>query len=128
MKKRIVFFDGYCGLCNTTVDFLISKDKKRRLYFSPLQGETFKRLHIKNYNLDTVVFYDEGNVLIKSKAILRCFKYIGLPYKYFSFLSILPSFILDFFYSIIAKYRHRISKKRESCRLPSKEEKDYFLD
>ncbi len=41
-KQPILFFDGVCGLCNRTVDFVLQEDRDRRFLFAPLQGETFK--------------------------------------------------------------------------------------
>ena len=39
-NKNIVYFDGVCGFCNSSVDFAIRQDKKNKLLFTPLQGET----------------------------------------------------------------------------------------
>ena len=37
---KIVYFDGYCNVCNRFVDFLIRHDRKRELKYAPLQGTT----------------------------------------------------------------------------------------
>ena len=39
---KIIFFDGYCGLCNGFVDFILKFDKNAVFKFSPLQSEFAK--------------------------------------------------------------------------------------
>ena len=46
--KNIVFFDGYCNLCNTTVDLLIKIDSNELLLFAPFSGKTSSDLGILN--------------------------------------------------------------------------------
>jgi hypothetical protein len=43
-EQPVIFFDGICGLCNRTVDFVIARDHSRLFRFAPLQGETAQRL------------------------------------------------------------------------------------
>lgn len=43
-QRPIVFFDGVCGMCNASVDFLLRHDRRERLMFAPLQGTTAEQL------------------------------------------------------------------------------------
>ena len=55
---KIVFFDGYCSLCNALVDWLIRIDKSNQLKFASLQGETAAKLlgqQKETIDLDTVI-------------------------------------------------------------------------
>jgi predicted DCC family thiol-disulfide oxidoreductase YuxK len=36
----VVFYDGVCGLCDRTVQFLIARDRERVLHYAQLQGPT----------------------------------------------------------------------------------------
>jgi predicted DCC family thiol-disulfide oxidoreductase YuxK len=36
----VVFYDGVCGLCDRSVQFLLARDRERVLHFAPLQGPT----------------------------------------------------------------------------------------
>ena len=38
-EKKVVLFDGVCGMCNRSVNLLMSIDARNLLLFSPLQGE-----------------------------------------------------------------------------------------
>ncbi len=51
-----------------------------------------------------------------------------LPWKLLYAGILLPRFLRDSLYDRIARNRYRWFGKRESCRLPSSEEKGRFLD
>ena len=132
----IVFFDGYCGLCSGTVDFLIKRDTKRKLRYSPLQGETAKlKLTTSEIeDLDTVIVFRETNEptttekLRKSAAILAALKELGGVYAVIAAaLSIFPKYFSDTIYDLIAKNRFKLFGRRDSCRAPTKEERELFL-
>ncbi len=130
VAENIVFFDGYCVLCNGLVDFLLRIDKENRLKFSSLQGET-AQTHLDNkYSSypNTVVFLKSVNdILEKSDAILEIAKTVGGFWGIFSYFKFIPKKMRDSVYDLIAKYRYTIFGKRTSCRLPTAEEKDKIL-
>ena len=134
IEQAIVFFDGVCGLCNRTVDFVLSEDRERNFLFSPLQGETFQRIardHPEIMNADSIFVLrrkPEGEeLLLRSDAIL----YILYKLPRFRWLGRLgylcPAPIRNILYRLIAATRYPIWGKRDSCRLPTSEEKTRFL-
>lgn len=127
---RIIYFDGVCNLCNGFVDFVIQRDKKHLFHFAPLQGKSAQQLlSHQDLGLDSVVYYDNGQVYKKSIAVLKIASEIGAGYLFFSKLaSVLPIFILNFFYDFIAKNRYLFFGKKQTCRLPTHEERKLFLD
>ena len=129
MEQPIVYFDGVCGICNFFVDFLIRWDKNNRLLFAPLQGETaVKNLGVDpNQEFDTVVFNDKGKLYYKSSAAIRILAVLGGGWKLLWIFLIVPSFIRDFVYDLIANNRYKLFGKKEACRIPSKEERKKFL-
>lgn len=130
-SKYVVFFDGYCGLCNRSVDFLIQKDTQRKFQYSPLQGEYIKTLdvNIDLKNLKTLYVYDGQRLLSKTKAWRTLADELGGVWGMLATISrVIPIFILDFVYDLIAKSRYRIFGERSSCRMPTPEERDLFID
>lgn len=130
--KKILYFDGICNLCNKAVDFVIKHDKHNKIYFAPLQGETAKALNIKFENLDesdqSVIFQNEyGRVFDRSTAVI----YLGVEIFSLGFLLypilLIPKFIRDPIYRFVASRRYSWFGKRETCRLPSPEEREKFL-
>ena len=126
----IVFFDGYCNLCSNSVDWLIAHDKARLLKYSSLQGETAKSL-LSSEEISAVssivVVADGGIHYRESKAAFFLLKKVESGLKFLLVFSVLPALITDFFYQLVAKNRYFIFGKRDTCRLPTPEEKSYFL-
>lgn len=128
--KRILFFDGVCGLCSSLVDFALPKFREGQIYFAPLQGTTAREmLSMQDLGLEYVVYYRDEKIYRKTEAVAYLLGDIGGIYKPISImLHALPSFISDYFYTLVAKYRYRIFGKTETCRLPTPTERKYFLD
>ena len=130
-ERKIIFFDGHCNLCDGFIDFIVKRDKKRQFFIASLQGKTAEQLltDAERAQLSTVIFKDsDGMSFYKSKAVFRIFSHIGGVYSWLSYLRILPRFLTDFFYDRVAKNRYRLFGKKDTCRLPTAEEQQYFLD
>ena len=125
---KIVFFDGYCVLCNGFVDWLLKIDQKSLLQFASLQGETAKRLLGSEVKVDTIIYYHEGKKLEKSDAVLAILSDLQGIWPIIRVFKVIPSFIRDGIYDLVAKIRYRVAGKRQSCRLPTPEEKQRILD
>jgi predicted DCC family thiol-disulfide oxidoreductase YuxK len=130
--EKIVFFDGVCNFCNYWVNFAIKRDKKNKLRFAPLQGETAKSVlpkhKINTTVLSTVVFVENGKVYTQSSAALRICKHLNGVWKIFYGLMIIPKFLRDAAYNFIAKNRYRWFGKKEACMIPTPEMRERFLD
>ncbi|MBH48577.1 MAG: hypothetical protein CME71_10455 [Halobacteriovorax sp.] len=126
-RKLIVFFDGYCNLCNSAVDFLIKNNKKGNLFFAPLSSQLASKL-LPNIEFDSIVFYANGVVSYKSKAAFEVAKHLDWKWRWLSWLRFVPSTLSDWVYDLVAKYRYRIFGKRQTCRLASPEEEKRFLE
>ena len=71
--EDIVFFDGVCGLCNYSVDFILRRDHSHRFRFAPLQGDT-ARQELSAEELqrrDTLVLRTESATYRRSAAVVR---------------------------------------------------------
>lgn len=129
-KTSILYFDGHCNLCNSTIDFFIKRDKKRRFKYASLQSLCAKKNLDEKYikDLDTVVLYHNGKIIVKSQAILASLVLLGFPYSLLGILLIIPRQASDIIYSFIGKNRYKLFGKKQTCRLPTEEEKELFLD
>jgi predicted DCC family thiol-disulfide oxidoreductase YuxK len=133
-ESNIVFFDGVCGLCNRTVDFLLREDRQPIFLYSPLQGETFQRIMLEypeTLNSDSIFVlkseHGKNRLLKRSEAFLYILD--KLPrYRWLARIGYLvPAPILDAFYRLIATTRYQLWGKRDLCRLPNAEERTRFL-
>lgn len=134
LPDRLVLFDGVCGLCDRTVQFLLDHDRAGALSYAPLQGETaagIKARHPELEGVDSVVFVETEDgaerVTVRSKAVLRMLRHVEGPYRQLSRLGFLPSALLDVGYDLVAAARYRIFGKLETCRVPDASVRARFL-
>ena len=130
MSPTVVFFDGVCNLCNGFVDWLIRMDKHGRLKFASLQGRAAgELLGPEADGLASIVVVREGQLYRESDAILVIGESLGGIHAFFAKLSaLLPRRLRDAIYRFVAKRRYRIFGKRDTCRVPTAEERKRFLD
>ena len=131
-NKTIILFDGVCNLCNNSVQFIIKKDQKKQFLFASLQSDVARdillQFQLKNSEIDSILLIENGEVYQKSDAILKIFKHLNGIWKMSYRFIIIPKFIRDYVYIIIAKNRYRWFGKREVCMIPTKELQMRFLD
>ncbi|RLA63938.1 MAG: thiol-disulfide oxidoreductase [Epsilonproteobacteria bacterium] len=131
MDKKIVFFDSDCLVCNKTVQFILEKDKKTSLFMAPIGGNTYQELNLdrKLGDIDSILFYQNGDIFIYSRAMLNIGKELGGFYKILSLiLSLIPRGFSDFCYRLFAKYRIRLFGRPEHCAFLSETQKKMILD
>jgi len=127
---NIIFFDGVCHLCNGYINFLVYFDSQKKMLYSPLQGKKATEILSaeQRFNLKSILYYKNGKVLEKSTAVIESLSDISVYFLAFKMLYIIPEFIRDFVYDLIAKNRYKLFGKNEFCRIPTAEEKKYLLD
>lgn len=129
LPSHLVLYDGSCGFCNRSVQFILKNEEVNTLYFASLQSETatklFDSLSISEPDLNTFYFYSNGILHERSSAAIHVSKFLKKPYRFIGFFSWVPTFLRDGIYRTIAKNRHRLAK--EYCYIPQKEQKDRFL-
>ena len=118
-NENILLFDGYCNLCSRLVHFIIKRGKKAKFLFVSLQSESgqslLKKFGLPTDNFDSVVYIRNDKYFLKSSAILHILKEMGGIWKLFFIFIIVPNFIRDFIYKIIAKSRYKIFGRHNSC-------------
>lgn len=131
-KQPILLVDGECGFCNKSVQFLLRHEKKNKvLHFATLNSPEGKML--QNYfemdpNLDSIILIRGHEVYIKSCAALRLGRYMSGLWPLIEVFVIIPPFIRNAVYSLIAKHRQKIAGRVSNCELLSAEERKRFLD
>lgn len=128
----IILFDGVCNFCNATINFLIDRDKKGVFKFAALQSEAGKTVLAKHNivsltDFDSVMLEKDGKLYQKSDAALEIARQMDGLWKILYVFRIVPKFIRDFFYDLVAKNRYRFMGKRDACRIPTPELRARFL-
>lgn len=126
----VVIFDGVCKLCNGSVNFILRRDSKARLKLAPLQSGYARAVLKKNGKnpdaLNSMMLLEGERLTVKSTAVIRISKYLGGAWPLCMIVLIIPPFIRDFIYDIIAKNRYHWFGKYDTCRLPDPELEDRF--
>lgn len=110
----------------------MSRDKKRVFRYTANQmeaGRTILRDHGVNPDqIDSVYLFENNQLYSKSTAALRTARKLGFPYSLLYGFMIVPAFIRDIVYDLVARNRYNWFGKKETCRLPTAEERALFLD
>jgi len=132
IKNHTAFFDGICNLCNGGVRFIIKHNKKKNIHFVSLQSELSQKFLTQNnrdiQDFNTMIYLSEGIIYERSSAILRIIKELDFPYRLFYVSVLIPPFIRDAIYNVIAQKRYDLFGKKDSCMIPSDELKERFYE
>lgn len=119
----LVLFDGICGLCEKSVNFIIAHDPNRTFRFAPLQSEVGRQLLLQHQldadALQTVVLIESDRTYTRSTAALRIVRRLRWPLPLLSILIAIPPPLRDAVYDWIARNRYRWFGKHQTCQLPT---------
>ncbi len=125
-------FDGICNLCNNAVQFVLKHDKKKLFRFASLQSDFGKSILTKyalpTDNFNSFLLIRNGKAYTKSTAALSVAQMLSGPVKILYGFIIVPAFIRNAVYRIIADNRYKWFGKKESCMLPSPDIAARFLN
>lgn len=131
-KTRIIFFDGVCNLCNSSVNYVIDHDKKKKFSFASLQSDLARdllgNLGVDSQKLESIVLKKGDKIYRKSSAAIEIAREMDGLWPVLYVFKLVPAFVRDFIYDFIAKNRYRWFGKQDSCRMPTPELKERFLD
>ncbi|WP_066175007.1 thiol-disulfide oxidoreductase DCC family protein [Bacillus marinisedimentorum] len=127
----IILFDGVCNVCSKSVQFILKRDPSRHFQFASLQGDRGQELLRKSGigpETDSIVLIENDISYIKSDAVLRICRHLQGPVRMLYPLRFIPKRVRDWVYDRIALNRYSWFGKKDRCKIPSKEERDRFLD
>jgi predicted DCC family thiol-disulfide oxidoreductase YuxK len=130
--RNLVLYDGECGLCDRTVQFLLRHDHRGVLSYAPLQGETARPFVGDKPAVDTMLLVerlDDGSTRIsaRSRGVFRTLAKLGGIWRVLAWLRVLPAFLTDLGYRLIAANRVRWFGRVDACRVPDPAVRQRFL-
>lgn len=130
--RPVIVFDGVCNLCNASVDFILRRDPGQRFLFASNQSEAGRKLleahGIDSSDVSTIYLIEDGRLSERSTAALRIAKGLRFPWNLAAVFLLVPRFLRDPLYNLVARNRYRLFGKKETCRLPTPEERSRFLN
>ncbi|MGF1638185.1 MAG: thiol-disulfide oxidoreductase DCC family protein [Cyclobacteriaceae bacterium] len=132
---HIVFFDGYCHLCQASVQFVLQRDSKGIFSFAPLQGKFAaengiypKESKADKSSTDSIVLWQGGKVYYKSSAAIRIASKLKFPWPLFYIFLIIPAPIRNLVYDFVARNRYTWFGKSDACIMPAAGWQERFLE
>ena len=135
----LLLYDGTCGFCAASVQWVLQRDRRGTLCFAALQGETAKPIlarHPELASVDSVVWVetdgaheaDKAHALVRSDAAMAVARYLGGGWSVAARLgALVPRPLRDWGYDQIARHRHKLTRNGPECLLPTPEERKRFL-
>lgn len=122
----VLFFDGDCAFCSSSVRKVVRLDKRGVISFAPLQGE-FSREHGFTHHAaedgGTMVLLREsdGRAFTYSDAWLELLNALGGAWRLLRVFRLVPKPLRDCFYRWVARNRYRFMGRKDQCDLPDPE-------
>jgi predicted DCC family thiol-disulfide oxidoreductase YuxK len=128
--RPVLLYDGLCGFCDGTVQFILRHDRRGTMQFATLQGELGQRVLSGTRELqgvDSLVMLEGDRVHVKSEAALRIAAYLGGAWRLALVLRLVPRALRDWGYDLFARHRYRFFGKHDSCPIPAPEVRARFI-
>jgi len=134
-QRPVILFDGVCNLCNSTVQWVIERDKEGQFDFASLQSDVARRelgkvMDTKEIDAlpDSIILLDSDGVHVRSAAALRILRGLGSWFLLLRLGVVLPGPIRDTIYDMVARNRYRWFGRRDTCMIPTPDIAARFLD
>ena len=129
--KRVILFDGVCNLCSGSVQFILKRDKEKKFLFASLQSaygqNILNQFALPTDTFNSFILLEDGKIFTRSTAALKMFSQLK-GWKWVKLFWIVPKFIRDAVYNLIAKNRYKWFGKKDECWIPTPELKARFLE
>lgn len=131
MTKPVIVFDALCVLCSANARFVLKFDRRGRFLLASMQGDAgaalYRRFGIDPKHPDTLIVVDGDHALRDSDAVLAIWRGLGWPWRALGALALIPRALRDPPYRWVARNRYRLFGRRDSCWLPTSEQRARLL-
>jgi len=131
VNAPMLVYDGNCGFCARSVQFILSHEQRHDLRFVPRDSELGKDLR-RQFHLEAVesmLWIADSKAASESDATLNAAKYLGGIWATLAAIgSLVPAFLRNPVYRFIARNRKRFSSSARTCLVPTAEQRTRFLD
>jgi len=128
--QPMLVYDGECGFCARSVQFILRHERRHDLLFvpreSPVGKDLRRRFHLEG--VESMLWIANDEAAIESGAVLNAARYVGGVWRWLAAAGMLvPAPVRNWAYRLIARNRRRLSSGAASCLLPTAEQRARFL-
>lgn len=119
----VLFFDGECAFCSRSVRYVARHDKRRCVWFAPLQGKLAAENGLSGMAAETggtmvLLREEDGARFTRSDALIELARALGGIWHLARLAVLVPRPLRDVVYQWIADRRQRLAAISASCTLP----------
>ena len=117
--RALFVFDGVCVLCSGGASWLMRRDKKAHVNFTPAQ-EPLGRALYAHYGVEmdeSYLLIAHGRAFTASRGYLELCRILGGWWHIFRVSAVIPERLRDRLYVLIARNRYRWFGKTDYCAL-----------
>lgn len=121
-SSPIWLFDSVCVLCETSVRFTIRHEIAPNIRFVSIQSVRGREIANENGidpdDPESFLFIENGETHAKSDGVIALANHLKYPARMIKFGWVVPKFIRDRAYDIIALNRYKLFGRRNECIIP----------
>jgi predicted DCC family thiol-disulfide oxidoreductase YuxK len=129
--RDAIVFDGECVPCSGFFRFMLRNDRAKRFDFviaqSPLGSDLYDALGLPTDAFETNLVIVDGQVYQRLDAFGAAMAALGWPWKALSICRVLPGFVKDPLYHLIARNRYAIFGRYDTCMMPDAAVRSRFV-
>ena len=126
----MLVYDGSCGFCSRSVQFILRHERRHDLRFVPrdsLRPGITPPFHLEA--VESMLWIDGDHVATESSAVLKAAAYLGGFWSALATMgSLVPASLRNWAYRLIARNRRRLSSAATTCLVPTAEQRARFLE
>lgn len=127
----IILFDAQCVLCSANAQFVLKHDATGHFRLASMQGEVGGALY-RAHGMDpkdpvSILVVDGDMVRQDSDAVLSIYEGLGYPWRLLTVFRLVPAFLRDPVYRLVARNRYRLFGKLDECWLAPPTYRDRIL-
>jgi predicted DCC family thiol-disulfide oxidoreductase YuxK len=120
--QDLIVFDGVCVLCSGFFRFILRHDRRAAFRFataqSPLGQALYQALDLPTAAFETNLVLINGKIYQRLDAFAAAMQHLGGVWRLFGGLRLLPAWVKDPLYHLIARNRYAIFGRTQTCLLP----------
>jgi predicted DCC family thiol-disulfide oxidoreductase YuxK len=130
-RNPIIVFDAMCVLCSANAQIVLRHDRQHYFRLTSMQSDVgtalYRRFGMDPADPESLIVVSGNEVLRDSDAVLAIYSGLGWPWRAMAVFRLVPRFVRDPLYRWLARNRYRLFGQRETCWMPTADQKRYIL-